>query len=110
MEDPRFNKVNSRINFLDDKSQDDYHRIKHTISTLEEDKKVYDTHLDHLSKQLNEFKESITELKHLMNQTVRLLRRTASNADVKQLQNRADKIDFATLLKREEFKELVEEI
>ncbi len=102
-------RIGSRARSLFSKSEEDLHRISGLVSVIGDDNEMYNKYLEHLSAQLKGLKTKISEFKTLMNETVRLLKKTASSEEVQKVQQKAERIDFHTLLTREEFKKMLEE-
>jgi hypothetical protein len=108
--DERYSRIFSRTSYQGEKSLEDYERIKSLMVASEQDQQVYDAHLKYLEDQLSELRDSIRDLKHSMNETIDLLKLTASSFEVDKLHTRAEKVDFNILLKREDFRKMLEGI
>ena len=102
-------RVDSRTRSLFQKSEGDTGRVSELTSVIGDDNEVYKKHIEYLSAQMEAMKSQISALKGIVNETVRLLKKTASSDEVQKVQQKADRVDFHTLLTREEFKRMLEE-
>jgi len=100
-------RVYGRTEVLDNKSRHDHNRTQTLILNSEDDNLIYNVHIENLNKRLEELKEAIIELKKEMNETIRLLKRTASYHEIERLQKRADRIDFEQYLTKSEFGKMI---